>query len=128
MKQKFITFPDEYGLLNSVAIIHYTHDDDNLTIEYLDWFEVELFMLRGCVPSVKKKDILSDKCEDIKLSECKGYKLHYTWHTVVGDYVRSNNMRKKYRDKLEREENWRELCSLLNFKFPEERKDNEAEA
>lgn len=27
IKQKFITFNDEHGLLNSVGIIHYVHDE-----------------------------------------------------------------------------------------------------
>lgn len=94
IKQKFITFVGEEGLLNSVAIIHYVHDEDNLTVEYIDWFEVELFLMRGAVPSCDKKDILSDKCEDIKLSEHQGYKLHYTWHTVIAEYERSQRLRK----------------------------------
>ena len=96
IKQKFITFNDEHGLLNSVGIIHFVHDDDNLTIEVIDWIEVELFMMRGCAPSTDKKDIVSDKCEDIKLSEHPECKLHYTWHTVIAEYVRSSKLWKKY--------------------------------
>ena len=46
------------------------------------------------IPSCDKKDILSDKCEDIKLSEHQGYKLHYTWHTVIAEYERSQRLRK----------------------------------
>ena len=95
IKQKFVTFPDENGLLNSVAIIHYVHSEDEITIEYLDWLEFELFLMRGAAPSCDKKDILSEKCEDIKLSEHLGFKLHYTWHTVIAEYFRSQRIRKK---------------------------------
>lgn len=94
IKQKFITFVDENGVLNSVAIIHYVHDDEDLTIEYLDWMEFELFLVRGVAPSCEKEDILSEKCEDIKLSEHPGYKLHYTWHTVIAEYERSQRQRR----------------------------------
>lgn len=97
IKQKFITFQDEEGLLNSVGIIHYVHNEDDLTVEFIDWLEVEFFLIRGAVPSCDKKDILSDKCEDIKLSEHPGYKLHYTWHTVIAEYVRSEKIRKERR-------------------------------
>ena len=53
-------------------------------------------MMRGCAPSTDKKDILPDKCEDIKLSEHPECKLHYTWYTVIAEYVRSSKLWKKY--------------------------------
>ena len=94
IKQKFITFHNENGNLENVAIIHYVHSDDDLTIEYLDWIDVELLIMREGCPSFDKKDILSEKCADINLSEQREVKLHYTWHTVIAEYVRSYKKRR----------------------------------
>lgn len=95
MKQKFLMILDEKGRSNMVGIIHYWHDEKNLTVEWISYLDVVLMWETKRKPNLSKSAIVSEQCEDINLAEVGegNYKLHYTWYTVIVDFARAEKVR-----------------------------------
>lgn len=89
MKQKFISIYKEDGSIKNLAIIHEWHDEKKLTVEYLEYFDMLQFAAAGKGPATEKEHILVENCEDINLDKCGEYKLHFTFHTVMGEFIRA---------------------------------------
>ena len=90
-KQKFITIVDEEGITNKAGIIHEWHDDYNITVEWIPFIEIAIMSMFGKEPD--NNPIISERCEDVDLQKLSegSYKLHFTWLTVNGAYVRDFN-------------------------------------
>ena len=89
MKQQFITIYNEDGSIKNIAIIHKWHDENNLTGEYLEYFDMLHFAAAGKQPSTEKEHTLVENCDDIKLDQCGRYKLHFTFYTVMSEFIKS---------------------------------------
>ncbi len=99
MKQQYIGFY-EYGKLDRSAIIHEWHDNENITIEYISYFDMIYFATSGSSPSLAAENINPEQCQDVNLSECKeDFKLHFTFLTIMGDFIRAE---RDYEKKKER--------------------------
>ena len=90
-KQKFITIVDEEGITNKAGIIHEWHDDYNITVEWIPFIEIAIMSVFGKEPD--SNTIITEMCEDVDLQKLSegSYKLHFTWLTVNGAYVRDFN-------------------------------------
>ena len=82
----------EAGIFNGCAQIHHWHDDQNITIEWLPYFDMIVYASTGNTPSFEPIDIKN--VADINLSEMEEeYELHYTFLTVLRDFVKSEKVR-----------------------------------
>ena len=79
----------ENGELSTVAQIHAWHDNKNLTVEYLPYLDMLTFVSLGWTPSFEPINVESthDICLDDLPEPYDGYKLHYTFITIAGEFV-----------------------------------------
>lgn len=78
------------GQLNTSAQIHHWHDDKHLTVEYLDYISMTVWVSTGREPSFTP--IEPEATHDIDLDDLPdgydSYKLHYTWLTIARDFIK----------------------------------------
>lgn len=92
-RQRYITMFDKAGLTNMCGIIWKWHDDQNLTVEWIPAIEVDMICMTGSIVDLKAP-IVPEMCQDINLQTAGEYKLHYTWFTAAGDWIRDGRRRK----------------------------------
>ena len=97
MKKKRQTYLGMYqnGELGVAAQIHVWHDEQNLTVEYLQYFDMLSFVAMGHVPSFEPINVEStcDICLNDLPQPYDSYKLHYTYMTIAGDFVKAERAR-----------------------------------
>lgn len=91
-RQQYVTITGSDGFIDYGGIIRKWNDDQHLTIEWIPVLDIDIMLRRGMEPNVNDP-IIPENCEDIDLKDGRRYRLHYTWLTVAGTFIRDARRR-----------------------------------
>ena len=82
------------GYLDCAAQIYERHSDTLITVEYLPYFSMMVWVSAGIRPALDPVDV--EATETLNLDEIKEtYKFHYSWVTVARDFAKSEKYHEK---------------------------------